>query len=279
MASQIKNIAVFYRPENSEAVNWHKKISQWVSKKHPRIKISDARPQAVVVLGGDGTILEAARKYQKSGAIIFGLNLGHVGFLASVRKPGNFLRGLDKLLKGQFSIAKRMMLEAKVSRRGRQVFSAVSLNDFIIQNPVGIVEISVTIEGHPVQYVHGTGFLVATATGSTAYNLSAHGPIVMPDFQGMILSEILDHNIPTPSMIVKPENKVGLEIIDFRQRGLLFTKDGKKADVLLISDGERIFPLDKKDKVIIKRSPKLVKLAELEKNYFFKSLQEKFSFR
>ena len=280
-------VSVFYRPDNPKAVLWSKKIVGWIKKKYPRVELTQVYPHskvfgvgALIVLGGDGTILEASQKYQKKSPIIVGLNLGHVGFLASVREPNKFFGALEQFFSGKYRAVKRMMIKAEVFRKGRKVFSANSLNEFSIQSLLGIVEIEANIDGHPVQYIRGTGVLVATSTGSTAYNLSAHGPIVMPDIKCMILTEIMDHNIPTPSIVIKRDREVELKITDFRRRGLLkIAKNNKDADVVITADGENIFPLEVGDIIKIKRSPGLIKFAELERAYFFKSLRSKFGFR
>ena len=95
---------IFYHPSNTRAVLWSKKITSFLRKKFPRLQSDARRPQTIIVLGGDGTMLEAARKYQKTGAVILGLNLGHVGFLASVRKTQAFLPALARYFKGQCKI-------------------------------------------------------------------------------------------------------------------------------------------------------------------------------
>ena len=276
----IKRASIFWRPDNKKAILWAGKISAWIKRKYPEIKIGNAAPQALIVLGGDGTILEASQRYQKNHPVIMGLNLGHVGFLASAREPDKFFAALAQFFEGKSRIIKRMMIKGEVFRKGKKVYSANSLNEISILNLLGMVRIEANIDGHPVQYIHGTGVLVATSTGSTAYNLSAHGPIVMPDIKCMILTEIMDHNIPTPSIVIKRDREVELKILDFRRRGLLkITKDNKDADVVITSDGENIFPLDAGDVVKIRRSPGLIKFAELERAYFFKSLREKFGFK
>ncbi|MDO8600041.1 MAG: NAD(+)/NADH kinase [bacterium] len=280
MKKRNMTIGFFARPDNIKARLWEAKIRRFLAKKYSWVRIVEKKPRVLIVLGGDGTILEAARKYQNGGPVILGLNLGRVGFLASCRNPKKFLGSIDAVLKGKHRIAKRMMLASHVIRRGKTIFSASSLNDVAIQNPLGIVELEVSIEGHAFQYVRGTGLLVSTATGSTAYNLSAHGPIVMPDIKCFIITELLDHNIPTPSIVVKRNREIVLKILDFRTRGLLsITKTGERADVLLVSDSDLVCALKKGDTVIVSRSPRLVKFAEIEKGYFFKSLQEKFAFR
>jgi NAD+ kinase len=144
---------------------------------------------------------------------------------------------------------------------------------------MGMVEMEVLIDKYPIQFIRGSGAIVSTATGSTGYNLSAHGPIVSPDIQCLIVTELLDHNTPTPSIVVKPTHKVDLKIKDFRARNILAISGKKeKFDVLLSVDGNAIFPLKKDDVVRVSGSALPVVFAELEKDYFFKSLQEKFSF-
>jgi NAD+ kinase len=277
---KIKTVALFHLPDNDRAILWTNKIKQWLQKNYPRVKITSHKPQAVIVLGGDGTILEAARKYETQKPVIVGLNLGHVGFLASVREQKNFLKGLRILFSGKHKITERMMLSASVVRNGKMVFKTNSLNDVVIQSILGILEMEVGIERQPIQYIRGTGVLVATATGSTAYNLSAHGPIVMPDIKCFIVTELMDHNIPTPSIVIKRDREIYIKVLNFRKRGILsVTKTGKPVDVILASDSGKVFPLEEADIIYIRRSPRLIRFAEFEKNYFFKSLQEKFAFK
>ena len=280
MKSQIKTFYIFYHPGNKRALSWSGQISTFVKKKFPNLKYDSKKPDVVIALGGDGTILEAARKYHELGSIILGFNLGNVGFLASVREEKDFLRTLADFLEGKFGIVERMMLSAQVKRKGKIVFTTEALNEIVVKNPLGMVELQAKIASHPVKDIKGTGILVATATGSTAYNLSAHGPLVMPDIKCFVVTELLDHSMPSPSLVVKYNNTINIEVVSYRERGLIsLSKTGKKIDVLLVADGESVFPLQEKDEVIIKSSPHLIKFAELEKNYFFKSLQEKFGFK
>jgi NAD+ kinase len=273
-------VLLFYRNENKRARLWAKRIKAWIKNHYPKVRFVESKPQVVIALGGDGAILEAARTYQKDNALILGLNLGQIGFLASVRKSKNFLPELKKFFNGDYSTTQRMMLQVSVYRKNKIVYLANILNDVVVQNPFGIAEIEVLIGGYSTQFIRGTGVLVSTATGSTAFNLSAHGPIVMPDIHCMIITELLDHNIPTPSIVIKPDKVVKIKILDFRSHGLLFNKKTKQpADVLLSADGGEMFSLEKGDEVKITSSSQLVSFVELEKNYFLKSIQEKFSFK
>lgn len=280
MPSQIsKTYHVFFHP-NERALFWAAKINGFIKNKFPSCQKDEKKPEVVIVLGGDGTILEAGRKYHELGSIILGLNLGNIGFLASVRDEKDFLKSLDNFFKGKFGTIERMMLSAQVKRKNKIVFSTEALNEVVVKNPLGLVELEANVGGHPVQYIRGTGLLVATATGSTAYNLSAHGPIVMPDIKCLIITEILDHSIPSPSVVVKYNNPVSVKVVSYRKTGVIsLSKNNQKVDVILVADGESIFPLEEKDEILITSSPHLIKFAELESNYFFKSLQEKFGFK
>ncbi len=278
--SEISRVRIHYRDDNAQARAWRKKIEAWLLREHPEAKVDDRRYQALIVLGGDGTILEAARECQGKNAVIVGLNLGTVGFLASARRPPEFLSALEKFFNGKYEVSERNVIRASVLRGRKKVFTATALNELVIMNPLGMVNIQVYVNGHEAQSIAGTGVMVATSTGSTAYNISAHGPVVMPSSQNFILTELLDHNIPTPSLVLSDRYKIELRIKHFRKRELIsVTKTGQKVDVLFIADGERLYPLRVKDAVLVERAPFTIKFAEFEKNYFLKSLQEKFAFR
>lgn len=288
-ATRFKKIAFYYRPDIKDAPRWEKKLTHWIRAYSPQTRILPLNaiptlrknaPELLIVLGGDGTVLEAAQKFQRWNPLIFGLNLGHVGFLASVRNPKHFIAGLSRVFRRKYRPIPHMLIHAAVLRRGKMIFSAYGLNDVAIQNLLGIVDISVWIEGQTVQQIHGTGILVSTATGSTAYNLSAHGPIVMPDIKCLIVTELLDHSIPTPSLIIKRNRTVTLKIENFRKRDqFIVKKTGEPADVVLSTDTERVIALHKGDVITVRKSERLIRFVELEKNYFFKSLQEKFAFK
>lgn len=289
LKTNFKKISFYYRTDVEKTVKWQRKIEIWIKKNSPKTRILPANtvpknkknaPQLLVVLGGDGTILEAAQRFQPWNPLILGLNLGHVGFLASVREEKNFIRGVAHVFHKKYRAVPHMLIRASLFRRGKKIFSSDALNDIAVQNLWGLVDIEVLVDGHPTQYIHGNGVLISTATGSTAYNLSAHGPIVMPDIKCMIITELLDHNIPTPSLIIKRNRTITLKIDGFRQNNrFTIRKTNQIADVVLVTDTDKMIALEKGDQIIVKKSDRLIRFAELDKNYFFSSLQEKFAFR
>ncbi|OGZ06442.1 MAG: hypothetical protein A3C93_01785 [Candidatus Lloydbacteria bacterium RIFCSPHIGHO2_02_FULL_54_17] len=275
-----KRLVFFYRKDTRRAPKLAASLGAHIKKHHPNMELGGDRPHFVVALGGDGTILEAARIYGKRGAVVVGLNLGNVGFLASARRPREFTKTLDALASGAYTVSKRMMVTGVAYRNGKQVYETDSLNEIALQGLSGGIKLTVSIDGHPLQYVRGNGVLVATPTGSTAYNLSAHGPIVTPDIQCFIITELLDHHIPTPSIVVKRTKTIEILVTELRQKGLLTaTATGEAVDAVLTSDDTNIFPLREGDRIVVSKSKKLIKFAEFTPGYFFTSLQEKFAFR
>ncbi len=277
---KIKTIQLFYRDYNKPAAEWARRIDEFRRINFPEIEVVEKDADGIIVLGGDGAILEAARKYKSQQSVILGLNLGTVGFLASVRDPEHFLAGVNTFFQQNFIAKDSVMLTVDVKREGETIFTGEAMNDVVVQNLLGMVDLDVSVEEHAFQNIRGTGVLIATPTGSTAYNLSAHGPILMPEMKAIIVTELLDHNIPTPSLVVKDDKEIEVAVKSFRSRDLLsFKETGEVVDVLLILDGEAKLPLREKDLVLIKKADTSLLFAEIEKNYFLKSLKEKFSFK
>lgn len=288
-ALHFKKVAIRYRDDIPKAKQWRNTIAKWIRKNYPKINVISGKktprtkkdaPDLLIVLGGDGTILEAIRAYHMWNPLFLGLNLGHIGFTASVREEKYFIPALELLFRGRYKTIPRLMISAALTRNGKTIENINAINEIVVQNLLGMVHLEVAIEDHPLQYIHGTGVLVATATGSTAYNLSAHGPIIMPDIRCFVVTELLDHNIPTPSIIIKRNRTITVTVQDFRKQNLFtITKSGAQTDVVLSSDGQNPFPLQKGDVITMKESKYEVRFAEIEDHYFFKSIQEKFAFR
>ncbi|HBM45376.1 MAG: putative inorganic polyphosphate/ATP-NAD kinase [Parcubacteria group bacterium GW2011_GWF2_38_76] len=286
---QIKKMSIFLRDDNEKAIEWKEKIEKWFKDNYPEVIIvpvpKDLQncglvPHVVIVLGGDGTIIEMAQKDNGCGVLIMGLNLGHVGFMASVREPKDFLDGLRKLMSGEYRVDDRMKIKAEIIRDGKKFAEIGAINEVVVQSLLGMVELKIEIDGHPLQYIRGSGAMVSTASGSTAYNLSAHGPIVMPDINCFIVSELFDHNIPTPSVVIKEDKTVTIKVENFRESGrFTLSKTGEAADVVVLADGTEAISLENGDEIVMKKSDDFVKFVEIEPNYFFNSLKEKFAFK
>jgi NAD+ kinase len=278
----IKKIAFYYDDKNKKAMKVLEDMYLMIQKEYPSMKLDDKNPDVVFVLGGDGTMIKAIKDFNYSNAFFCGFNLGNVGFLTSERKEKNFVKSVKSFLNGDFFVSQRNLIKVEVIRNNKVAFKDDVVNEVAIQNLIGMVKLDVKIDDFQFQNIFGTGILVSTPTGSTAYNLSAHGPVVMPNIECLILTELLDHNIPTPSLVISKDKKISISIVDFRRKELFQIKNNEKmvgSDVLLISDGINLFSLNKGDRVEIKNNDKKINLIELEKNYFLSSLKDKFYFK
>ena len=190
----------------------------------------DSEPDLVMALGGDGTILRAAQVAVSFGVPLIGANLGKLGFL-STGDAGHLSRIIDELIAGRYRIERRMMLKAKASEPGRELEPVTALNEVVLERGTlsRVVSINVSVGGEPVATYIADGFIVSTPTGSTAYSLSAGGPVVEPEVQAMILTSVSAHTPLWRSIVVGPSRTVSLECPDDR---VAFSADGQAVEIL-----------------------------------------------
>jgi NAD+ kinase len=171
----------------------------------PAIPIAEfaGRCDAVLAIGGDGTLLGAARNLAGTSLPLAGINLGRLGFLADV-SPGELPQRLDELLAGQFIPEQRALLDCAVLRQGAEAYHAVALNDVVLHKweLARMIEFSVRANGLAVATYRADGIVVATPTGSTAYSLSAGGPIVHPDLDVLVLAPICPHTLNNRPLVI-----------------------------------------------------------------------------
>lgn len=222
----------------------------------------------IVVLGGDGTFLNVARQASKYDVPIFGINLGHLGFLAEA-EISDVYTALEKVVSGDYKIEKRMMLEATVENRHSKTEEFVALNDIgITRGPFSrIITYSIFINNNFVDIYSADGIVVCSPTGSTAYSLSAGGPIVSPDVDVLIVTPICPHTLHSRSIVVSSNDTVKVEICD-NNTEVMLTVDGQL--------GHRICP---GDIITIKKSPCITNLARMNQRGFFDVLRRKMSER
>ena len=217
-----------------------------------------------VVLGGDGTILSAARDYAEYNLPIAGINLGHLGFM-TLEEPRNALNALKKLKAGNYDIEQRMMLRANVIREGEIVYSGIALNDVVIQKApmLRVIKINVSISGNIINTYQGDGLIVSTPTGSTAYSLSAGGPIVPPWVNVMIVCPLNSHMLSARPVITADNEVLNCRIACIH------------SIVELVLDGQSNFKLLNNDLVEIVKADEISNIVVLKKRNFFNVLREK----
>jgi NAD+ kinase len=221
----------------------------------------------VVVLGGDGTLLSMADSIGCAGSAIpiLGVNFGSLGFLTEVTLP-ELYRSLDAALAGRAHVEERMMLRA-ITRRGEQIFErSISLNDVVITKAARsrMIDLSVSVSNEFVTRVRADGLIVATPTGSTAYNMSAGGPIVEPSVDALLLTPIAPHTL-TNRPVVIPANAV------VRVQPNMTDRD----EAFVTFDGQAGFQLQIGDEIEVRRAEKPLRLIRSSMRSYFEVLRTK----
>lgn len=218
-------------------------------------------------LGGDGTVLFAARTIAAFGTPIIPLNLGTLGFIASVH-PSQWLEVFSKWRDGELTVSERLMLDVRVERGGETVFTLPGLNDAVI-SASGIAKTirldAWTGDTHIGSY-RSDGLIAATPTGSTAYSSSAGGPIIDPEIEAVILNPICPFTMMYRPIVLPAERPVRIKV-GVEQRS--------DVDVLLTIDGQVTGPLEPGDLVVIKRSANKARLVACDRAAFYKALHSK----
>ncbi|MFA7620511.1 MAG: NAD(+)/NADH kinase [Aminobacteriaceae bacterium] len=218
-----------------------------------------------LVIGGDGTFLRAARYVLGSPVLLYGINLGRLGFLAS-GKADEALMDIESILKGEYSVQTHKVLDGKVSRDGHDTYSLYALNDLVLAKGAlaRVMHIEVHIGDKLLNTIPADGLIVSTPTGSTAYALSAGGPIVPPHVPCMIILPICAHTLYSRPVVVGEDDTITL-IPRGNHRDLLLTQDGQL--------GYEILPGDRID-ISLSRTHKIDVLTLPSRNYY-DLLQEK----
>lgn len=223
---------------------------------------------AAVTFGGDGTMLAAAKKAAPAGVPILGVNLGALGFLTEL-EPGG-MGALSELASGNFRVETRMMLDIALVRGGAKAAARRALNECLISRgkKPRSVPIRLLSDGDEVFSFAGDGLIVATPTGTTAYSLSAGGPIVEPEAESITITPVAAHAMSAKSFVLRPERRIVAEIGDISER-----------EAVLSADGEEEISLRSGDEVHITRSDTAAKFIRLSSASFYGVLREKFSGR
>lgn len=222
--------------------------------------------ELVVVIGGDGTILRAAELTRGSGAPLLGVNLGHVGFLAEA-EPDDVASTIDAVVRGAYSIEDRLTLDVRVFRGGELVAQTFALNEASVEKASRerMIEMVLEIDGRPLSRWGCDGVVLATPTGSTAYNFSAGGPVVWPGVEALLMVPISAHALFARPMVVAPTSVLAVEVLD-RPAG---------AGVLWC-DGRRTVDLPPGARIEVRRDERPVRLARLHDAPFADRLVAKF---
>lgn len=279
----MKRVGVVAKPDAGEAPEVLRRLITWlmgrglvvVLDKETAALVPDTAASAVrrndlpsqvdflVVLGGDGTLLSVARAVGELGIPILGVNLGGLGFLTATTLDA-LTPALDALLGGRLVIENRMLLATRVQRGGKSVAEFLALNDVVIMKSAmsRIIDLTVAVEGQFAIGYRADGLIVATPTGSTAYSLSAGGPILFPTMDAVVLTPICSHTLTNRPIVLPGTLRIDVQL-------------ETNQDVMLTVDGQVGFGLSEGDTVQVEQAKARVRLVRLPDKHFFSVLRTK----
>jgi NAD+ kinase len=222
----------------------------------------------IVVLGGDGTLLGTAGRIAKadSDIPILGVNFGSLGFLTEVTLPEIFA-SLESAVNGTAQIEERMMLHVTVDAGGRRLADRIVLNDVVVTQGAlsRIIELSVSVDGESMMRVKADGLIIASPTGTTAYNLSAGGPIVHPQVDGLTITPIAPHTLTNRPVVVAGSSEIRIQPL----------MHAEQSEVFATFDGQALMPLKSDHIVAVRRAEKRLRLIRASSRGYFQVLREK----
>lgn len=220
--------------------------------------------EVVVVLGGDGTLLSVARLVGELGVPILGVNLGGLGFLTATTLE-ELYPALEALFAGQMEVEERMLLTARVRRGGVLSPEYAALNDVVVTKSAvsRIISLAVAVGGQPATDYRADGLIISTPTGSTAYGLSAGGPIVYPTMDAVVLTPICSHTLTNRPIVLPADLRIDVTLLTENQ------------EVMLTLDGQVGYALTARDTVEARKAPFRVRLLRFPQKHFFSVLRTK----
>ncbi len=223
-------------------------------------KIADV----IITIGGDGTIIRFAKRAALDGKPVLGINAGRVGYLANIEQ--NEYNLLSKLKTGEYTIEERMMLHITVKENGNVIGEYDALNDAVITSGYisRIIDITASVDGDIINY-HADGLIAATPTGSTAYSMSAGGPVIDPAMKCVCLTPICSHSLAAKPILVSGDKEIKLKA---------FSK--KRTDIYLSVDGRKVINVKPYTEIYISQSQNAVKLVRINDRSFYRTLSLKF---
>ncbi len=217
------------------------------------------------VFGGDGTLLSAGRMLMNFSVPMVGVNFGKLGFLTQFTID-ELRSELDEILSGNMAIEERMMLGGKLERSGESAKKISALNEFVISRGSGIrmIEVALEVDGETVTTYRGDGLIIATPAGSTAYNLSAGGPILTPHMRALVITPICPHTLSVRPLVVPAKKDITVTLVA-----------GESGRTRISIDGQEVVPMNTGDRLIARRRQRTWKLVMKKEMTFFETLRNK----
>lgn len=217
-----------------------------------------------ITLGGDGTLLNTAREIASAGIPICGINMGQLGFLTEV-ELSDLAPALDRLISGDYQIEQRLMLDAIIVRQSAPIHISSALNDVVISKSgvSRMIKLKLYVNDDFTANYAADGLIIATATGSTGYSLSAGGPIINPNLKVFVLTPICPHTLHAKSLVVSEEEEIKVTMVS------------NQDDAALTIDGQNVYNLLPDDVVLVKRAPFRVGFIKCTGRSYYETLRTK----
>ena len=268
----MSRVAVFVHPDRDEAKELSAQAVSWLEERGHEICLDHVAPHEACTLdlalsiGGDGTMLRTVEVFADEGVPILGVNVGHRGYLTVV-EPGGMVEGLERFFNGSYETERRMTLHVRVEgpAAATNTRKATALNDAVVEKtqPGHTIRVRMHIGDDTFMTYAADALLVATATGSTAYNLSARGPIVAPDVEAIVVTPVSPHMLFDRSLVLSHQETVRLEVLDGRAAAL-------------VVDGRELGVVGEGDTIVCSAGPEPAKLVTFGRRYFHRILKAKF---
>ncbi len=273
----MKKFFLIANEEKEESISLCNDVMKYIEDKGCEVKsvtgyakreMIEPKTDCIVVFGGDGTLLNAARELGQTEIPFLGINVGRLGFLAGTEKDDVY-EAIDKLMSDNYIIEPRMMLSGDVLRDGKIIANGVSLNDIVINRGGGlsVLEFNLYVNGLHLNTYKADGLIVSTPTGSTAYSMSAGGPIVKPSANLIVVTPVCPHTLNTRSIVLDSTDIVEVEVIENRK----YERELGNA----YFDGEHMCKLNTGDKLIVKKAYVSTKIIKLSSVGFLEILRRK----
>ncbi len=262
-AQIVDNLSVIFKKNNVKALL----MDNVCATGYTPVSLNELCEQSdiIITVGGDGTIIRYAKLAAKYNKPVLGINAGRLGFLATLESDQ--LSQISRLVSGDYKIEDRMMLEVSVKENGEEKGTYYALNDMVITSGFisRLIDITVSCENDSIKY-RSDGLIVSTPTGSTAYSLSAGGPIVEPTTENIILTPICSHSLNAKPIIMGAD-----KLFNFK------ANTTKRCEIYLSIDGRKALNVKPFTEICVKKSKDSVKLIKFSNNSFYKTISQKFN--
>jgi NAD+ kinase len=264
MPAAFRNVLLIGKPHSPEIEDSLRDMRGYLAERGCEVlREGETRADLAIVIGGDGTMLAAARDLVKHGVPLVGVNLGRVGFMTDIGHD-DMRAGIGAILDGKFSIEERALLEAEIFHGAKSVFRTIALNEAVVSkgSEARLIEFDLSLDGEFVYTLRADGMIVATPTGSTAYALSAQGPILHPAVPALALVPLNPHTLSARPVSVTDRSVIEITLV-------------RAVDARAHFDGFALHDFAQGDRLVIRRSADTVKFVHPPGYRYFATLREK----